>query len=266
MVMPFPPATSLLPLLPSLPSRLLVTRRLPSSSRLPRVVLPTSPARVSRTLLRSVRPLLPVPSPLPTIFAPLPPSTASPSFVSSLSLSLQLARGKANMLLVHTDHCAKKLLPWLDGMLDEDEKFFKANGVPLFSSHMIDLSGKLEPNECDCYHQCAGLLTCYYRGERRGEHRDLRQVPQAHGAHEAVARDGDRYHRTSLPTCACSNAYLYRKLTLANRVARRTVLTTPALTTLLSTLSPRISGRSSRLSAPSPPTSPLPLASGKTAS
>ena len=46
------------------------------------------------------------------------------------------------MTLVHTDHCAKKLLPWLDGMLDEDEKFFKANGVPLFSSHMIDLSGK----------------------------------------------------------------------------------------------------------------------------
>ena len=42
--------------------------------------------------------------------------------------------------LQHTDHCAKKLLPWLDGMLDEDEKFFKANGVPLFSSHMIDLS------------------------------------------------------------------------------------------------------------------------------
>ncbi|KAK3324996.1 fructose-bisphosphate aldolase [Apodospora peruviana] len=43
-------------------------------------------------------------------------------------------------VILHTDHCAKKLLPWLDGMLDEDEKFFKQNGVPLFSSHMIDLS------------------------------------------------------------------------------------------------------------------------------
>jgi len=43
-------------------------------------------------------------------------------------------------VVLHTDHCAKKLLPWLDGMLDEDEKFFKANGTPLFSSHMIDLS------------------------------------------------------------------------------------------------------------------------------
>ncbi|KAK4979566.1 Fructose-bisphosphate aldolase 1 [Elasticomyces elasticus] len=43
-------------------------------------------------------------------------------------------------VILHTDHCAKKLLPWLDGMLDEDEKFFKEHGTPLFSSHMIDLS------------------------------------------------------------------------------------------------------------------------------
>lgn len=41
---------------------------------------------------------------------------------------------------MHTDHCAKKLLPWLDGMLDADEKYFKEHGEPLFSSHMIDLS------------------------------------------------------------------------------------------------------------------------------
>ena len=43
-------------------------------------------------------------------------------------------------VVLHTDHCAKKLLPWLDGMLDADEKEFKATGTPLFSSHMIDLS------------------------------------------------------------------------------------------------------------------------------
>jgi fructose-bisphosphate aldolase, class II len=43
-------------------------------------------------------------------------------------------------VILHTDHCAKKLLPWLDGMLDADEAFFKAQGTPLFSSHMIDLS------------------------------------------------------------------------------------------------------------------------------
>ena len=43
-------------------------------------------------------------------------------------------------VVLHTDHCAKKLLPWLDGMLDEDERFNKENGTPLYSSHMIDLS------------------------------------------------------------------------------------------------------------------------------
>ncbi|KAL1610335.1 Fructose-bisphosphate aldolase 1 [Paraconiothyrium brasiliense] len=43
-------------------------------------------------------------------------------------------------VVLHTDHCAKKLLPWLDGMLDADEAYFKEHGEPLFSSHMIDLS------------------------------------------------------------------------------------------------------------------------------
>lgn len=43
-------------------------------------------------------------------------------------------------VVLHTDHCAKKLLPWLDGMLDADEAYFKEKGEPLFSSHMIDLS------------------------------------------------------------------------------------------------------------------------------
>jgi len=43
-------------------------------------------------------------------------------------------------VVLHTDHCAKKLLPWLDGMMDEDERYFKQHGEPLFSSHMIDLS------------------------------------------------------------------------------------------------------------------------------
>lgn len=43
-------------------------------------------------------------------------------------------------VILHTDHCEKKLLPWLDGMLDADEEYFKQHGEPLFSSHMIDLS------------------------------------------------------------------------------------------------------------------------------
>jgi fructose-bisphosphate aldolase class II len=43
-------------------------------------------------------------------------------------------------VILHTDHAARKLLPWLDGLLDAGEKYFKANGKPLFSSHMLDLS------------------------------------------------------------------------------------------------------------------------------
>merc|ERR1711988_757558 len=48
-------------------------------------------------------------------------------------------------VFAHSDHCAKKLLPWFDGMLEADEAFFKAHGEPLFSSHMLDLSE--EPDE-----------------------------------------------------------------------------------------------------------------------
>lgn len=50
-------------------------------------------------------------------------------------------------VILHTDHCAKKLLPWIDGLLDAGEEFYKKNGIPLFSSHMIDLSEEpLEEN------------------------------------------------------------------------------------------------------------------------
>ncbi|WP_106793153.1 class II fructose-bisphosphate aldolase [Aquimarina sp. Aq78] len=43
-------------------------------------------------------------------------------------------------VILHTDHCAKKLLPWIDGLLDAGEEFYKETGKPLYSSHMIDLS------------------------------------------------------------------------------------------------------------------------------
>jgi len=43
-------------------------------------------------------------------------------------------------VILHTDHCAKKLLPWIDGLLDAGEQFYKETGKPLYSSHMIDLS------------------------------------------------------------------------------------------------------------------------------
>jgi fructose-bisphosphate aldolase class II len=43
-------------------------------------------------------------------------------------------------VIIHTDHAARKLLPWIDGLLDEGEAHFKKCGKPLFSSHMLDLS------------------------------------------------------------------------------------------------------------------------------
>lgn len=52
----------------------------------------------------------------------------------------QLAEAYGATVILHTDHCAKKLLPWIDGLLDASEENFKQTGKSLFSSHMIDLS------------------------------------------------------------------------------------------------------------------------------
>ena len=43
-------------------------------------------------------------------------------------------------VVIHTDHAAKKWLPWISALIDEGEQFFKEKGKPLFSSHMLDLS------------------------------------------------------------------------------------------------------------------------------
>jgi len=52
----------------------------------------------------------------------------------------ELAKVYGATVILHTDHCAKKLLPWIDGLLDAGEEYFKETGKPLYSSHMIDLS------------------------------------------------------------------------------------------------------------------------------
>ena len=50
-------------------------------------------------------------------------------------------------VILHTDHCAKKLLPWIDGLIEAGERHFDQYGVPLYSSHMLDLSEEsLEEN------------------------------------------------------------------------------------------------------------------------
>ena len=51
-----------------------------------------------------------------------------------------LAEAYGVAVILHTDHAAKKLLPWIDGLLSHGEKYFAQYGKPLFSSHMLDLS------------------------------------------------------------------------------------------------------------------------------
>lgn len=51
-----------------------------------------------------------------------------------------MAKAYGVPVILHTDHCAKKLLPWIDGLLTAGEKFFAERGYPLYSSHMLDLS------------------------------------------------------------------------------------------------------------------------------
>jgi fructose-bisphosphate aldolase class II len=52
----------------------------------------------------------------------------------------ELAEAYGATVILHTDHCAKNLLPWIDGLLDSGEAFFAQTGKPLYSSHMLDLS------------------------------------------------------------------------------------------------------------------------------
>ena len=51
-----------------------------------------------------------------------------------------MAKAYGVPVILHTDHCAKNLLPWIDGLMDANEKYYKEKGYSLFSSHMIDLS------------------------------------------------------------------------------------------------------------------------------
>lgn len=52
----------------------------------------------------------------------------------------EMAKLYGASVILHTDHCARKLLPWVDGLLDAGEKHFTSHRIPLYSSHMIDLS------------------------------------------------------------------------------------------------------------------------------
>ena len=61
-------------------------------------------------------------------------------FIYFSSTSSVIKLGICSPVVMHSDHCAEKLLPWFDGMLEADEEYFKVHQEPLFSSHMLDLS------------------------------------------------------------------------------------------------------------------------------
>jgi len=63
----------------------------------------------------------------------------------------QMSKVYGASVILHTDHCARKILPWIDGLLDAGEEHFKKYGTPLYSSHMIDLSDEpIEENIDTC--------------------------------------------------------------------------------------------------------------------
>ena len=63
----------------------------------------------------------------------------------------QMAEIYGVTVILHTDHCARKILPWIDGLLDAGEEFYEIHGKPLYSSHMIDLSDEpIEQNIETC--------------------------------------------------------------------------------------------------------------------
>jgi fructose-bisphosphate aldolase, class II len=65
----------------------------------------------------------------------------------------QMAKAYGVTVLLHTDHCAKNILPWLDGMIVANQEHYEKNGHALFSSHMIDLSEEpLLENVSECVH------------------------------------------------------------------------------------------------------------------
>ena len=71
--------------------------------------------------------------------------------ISGASHVHALAQAYGVTVILHTDHCARKLLPWMDGMIEAGEKFYESRGYPLYSSHMIDLSEEpIEENIATC--------------------------------------------------------------------------------------------------------------------
>ncbi|MBD8512993.1 MULTISPECIES: class II fructose-bisphosphate aldolase [Photobacterium] len=106
-------------------------------------------------------------------------------------------------VILHTDHAAKKLLPWIDGLLDAGEKHFAETGKPLFSSHMIDLSEEsLEEN----IEICAKYL------ERMSKMNMTLEIELGCTGGEEDGVDNSHLDQSSLYTQPEDVAYAYEKL------------------------------------------------------
>ena len=136
-----------------------------------------------------------------------------------------LAAAYGARVILHTDHCAKKLLPWVDGLLDAGEAHFAATGKPLFSSHMLDLSEEpIEENveicealpraDVDDRHDARDRARHHrWRGGRRRQlrHRRERPVHQARGGRATCTRScrrsatGSRSPPRSATCTACTS-------------------------------------------------------------
>ncbi|MBK9392977.1 MAG: class II fructose-bisphosphate aldolase [Uliginosibacterium sp.] len=112
-------------------------------------------------------------------------------------------------VILHTDHAAKKLLPWIDGLLDAGEQHFKETGKPLFSSHMLDLSEETLEENID--------ICCKYleRMSKIGMTLEL-ELGCTGGEEDGV--DNSHMDQSALYTQPADVAYAYERLSkISNR-------------------------------------------------
>lgn len=128
-------------------------------------------------------------------------------------------------VIMHSDHCAKKLLPWFDGMLEADEAYFKEHKEPLFSSHMLDLSEETKEENIE---------TCVKYLKRMAKIDLWLEMEVRRAAQPGKGADDRR-----LASLVAREVHDGRLTSLTMR--RRMASTTPALTMPPSTRSPRTS-------------------------
>lgn len=115
----------------------------------------------------------------------------------------RLAEMYGATVILHTDHCAKDLLPWVDGLLDAGEEFYKVHGKPLYSSHMLDLS--IEP-----IHE--NIETCKRYLERMDKIGMTLEIELGITGGEEDGVDNSHVHQSKLYSTPEEVAYAYEEL------------------------------------------------------